>query len=475
MRKHLIHTIISAMVFWGVCGPAAALSAEDDQVFLDMINKIREAPYVYARDLGYTHEALIKIGILPEIKKRLAPYTLDSDLTAAAAEESKEMASEDMASEEITVSDTRPVYRLTASTGGVVSFFNFMSRETAFKIVINYLFKKELDNESFDHILSKDYSSAGIAISAGKVGSGNAWFVAICLRSSELVSQIQMLNLINQVRHNPDNIWNYTSLNRAEAYILNPNIVYLGDRDNGYKPLFFDASLSASARARSAYELNGTYPQALSEAQTDFERAAYYLYDGEFAQEYAARMKKINASTEENDPSVNEFFQWLIQKELESWPQSPVAFSVDFQDIGSNMAFQSSGISGEIYDLWVLSFVVGKNGRNTIGDDNSTINTAQNPRIYGVLFADIDKDNLYDPGEEIGKQTVTAWVHTDGVEGMQEVKQVATTDNAGHFSMELEANRQYLFVATIGEVSVRQDLFITSDQFVKLGYTPAVP
>jgi len=306
--------MISAMVFWGVYGPAAALSAEDDQYFLDMINQIRTAPYVYARDLGYTHEALSKIGILPETEISRAPYTLDSDLTAAAAKESEEMADEEMAGEEITVSDTPPVYRLTASTGGVVSFFNFMSREEAFIIVINYLFKKELDNESFDHILSKDYSSAGIGISAGKVGSGNAWFVAICLRSSELVSQIQMLNLINQVRHNPDNIWKYTSLDRAEAYILNPNIVYLGDRDNGYKPLFFDASLSASAQARSDYELNGTYPQGLSEAQTDLERAAYYDYNGEFAQEYALTMKKINTSTEKNSPSVNEFFQWLIQK-----------------------------------------------------------------------------------------------------------------------------------------------------------------
>jgi len=283
-----------------------------------------------------------------------------------------------------------------------------------------------------------------------------------------------MLNLINQVRHNPDNIWKYTSLDRAEAYILNPNIVYLGDRDNGYKPLFFDASLSASAQARSDYELNGTYPQGLSEAQTDLERAAYYDYNGEFAQEYALTMKKINTSTEKNSPSVNEFFQWLIQKELEAWPQSPVAFSVDFQDIGSNMATQSGEISGEIYDLSVLSFVVGKNGQNTSSDDNSTISTAQNPKIYGVLFSDIDGDDLYDPDEELAQQTVTAWVHTDGVEGMEEVKQVAT-DNAGHFSMELEANRKYLFVATIGEVSVSKDLFITSDQFVKLGYTPAVP
>ena len=455
------------MVFWGVYGPGAALSAEDTESFLKIINEIREDPYNYAKGLGYEHDFLIGKGIDPETKFK--PYETDSDLTQAAVDESASMAGE-----KISESTDPSVYRFSASTGGVVSFFNFMSREIAFKIVIDYLLEKELKTNAFDYILSKDYAYAGIDISAGKVGSGNAWFVTICFGSPELLSEIQMLNLINQVRYNPDNIWNYTPLKWKEACKLNPNIVYLGDRDNGYKPLFFDASLSASARARSAYELNGTYPQALSEAQTDLERAAYYGYNGEFAQEYALTMKKINASTEKNSQSVNEFFQWLIQKELEAWPRGPVAFSVDFQDIGSNMAFQSSEISGEIYDLSVLSFVVGKNGRNTSSDDNSTINTAQNPRIYGVLFEDIDGDNLYDPGEEIGKQTVTAWVHTDDVQGMQEVKQVAT-DNAGHFSMELEANRQYLFVATIGEVPVSQDLFITSDQFVKLVCTPTAP
>lgn len=182
------------MVFWGVCGPAAALSAEDNQLFLDILNEIRADPYEYAKGLGYGHDFLIGKGIGPDTPFDL--YTLDKDLTAMAADENQRMAGEEV------LEPKKPVHRLTALTGGVVSFFNFMPRDRAFEIVINYLLKKELDpdNESPRYILSeKTYSSVGIDISAGKVGSGNAWFVSICFGSPERVSEIQMLNLINQV------------------------------------------------------------------------------------------------------------------------------------------------------------------------------------------------------------------------------------------------------------------------------------
>jgi len=88
-------------------------------------------------------------------------------------------------------------------------------------------------------------------------------------------------------------------------------------------------------------------------------------------------------------------------------------------------------------------------------------------RIYGVLFSDNDGDGLYAPGEELIQQTVTVY---DGE--MQEIETVVT-DNAGHFSIKtLETNQQYSFTATIEEVQVREDIFITSDQFVKLVYAP---
>ena len=57
-------------------------------------------------------------------------------------------------------------------------------------------------------------------------------------------------------------------------------------------------------------------------------------------------------------------------------------------------------------------------------------------------------------------------------------KTEAVTDNAGHFFMRLEPNRQYHFVPAIEEnVQVTWNendgnYFITSDQFVKLVYSP---
>jgi|GEM_PF-1323464 len=447
MKKHFIHTIISVMVFWGVYSPAVALSAEDNQAFLEMINVIRKAPYEYAKGLEYTHEDLIAKGI--DSDTRFNPYTIDEGLTATAEDESQMMAGEKISESE----ETAPlVYRFAASTGGVVSFFNFMPRDTAFKIVIDYLFKNELDNNTFDYILSEKYSSAGIAISAGKVGSGNAWFVAICLRSSELVSEIQMLNLINQVRANPNNIWEYTQLNKAEAITLNPNFLDLIYSD--YKPLFFNASLSASARAH------------LSETQTDLELDANYGYEGEVVQEHGVEILSVSG---ESGPSVDSLFVSLIYKELIAWPLSYVAFLKDFQDVGYSKDFQI----GDNYNVSVLSFVVGKNDPNINDDENSSIiNDDETSRIYGVLFSDDDGDDLYAPGEELRQQIVTVSVYADDVGEMRELKTVRT-DNAGHFSMELESNRQYSFTATIGEDQVKEEgVFITSDQFVKLVYSP---
>jgi hypothetical protein len=473
--------MISAMVIWAVYNPAAALSAEDDQVFVDMINQIRTAPYDYAIGLDYLPEDLIAKGILPET--RYESYSLDEDLSATAADESHAMAeteSQLMAGEDITEPEELPVHRLTASTGGVVSFFNFMTRETAFKIVIDYLFKEELDNNTFNHILSEEYANVGIAISAGKVGSGNAWFVAICLGSAELVSEIQMLNLINQVRADPENIWKYLEFDQTEAFNLNANISSLFDSDNVYKPLFFDASLSASAQAQSFYILNEMYlEEALSETQTALERAKYYEYEGDVVQE---PFLSAYSSPEENGLSVDSLFLWLIEKELEKWPDSPVAFLTDFQDVGSSIAFLPGG---EIYD-WdtsVLYFVMGKKDPNTSNDESSSSSNNDDDddemsRIYGILFEDIDGDDLYAPGEELRQQTVTVSVYMDDVDEMQEYQRVVT-DNAGHFSIPLETNRQYNFTATITieEENVQVpwegndgDYSITSDQFVKLVY-----
>ena len=433
--------MISAMVIWAVYNPAAALSAEDDQVFVDMINQIREAPYDYAIGLDYTPEDLIAKGILPET--RYESYSLDEDLSATAADESQSMAGEDIKEPE-----EPPVHRLTASTGGVVSFFNFMTRETAFKIVIDYLFEEELDTNTFDHILSEKYAYAGIAISAGKVGSGNAWFVSIWLRSAELVSEIQMLNLINQVRDNPENIWEYKQLNKAQAFALNSNIIDLLLTE--YKPLFFDASLSASAR------------EHLSETQTDLEMYDYHGYQGEIVQ---ASDVEIRSLTEEDGRSVALLFESLLfSYELIDWPSSYVVFLRDVQDVGSNITYQSG--DNKIGSS-VLSFVVGKNESTTSSDENIDSNNDEYSKIYGVLFSDNDGDGLYTPGEELIQKTVIAYD-----DEMQAVE-TAVTDNAGHFSMKLKTNRQYRFVATIDDVLVEKEgVFITSDQFVKLVYSP---
>lgn len=445
------------MVFWGVYGPAAALSAEDDQFFLNRINEIRKEPYNYAIGLGCDPESLSAKGIGPE--KSLKPYTLASDLTVMAEDESQLTADDaDDDDDKIPESTDPPVYCSTASTGGVVSFFNFMSRETAFEIVIEYLFKTELDANRFGHILSEDYAYAGIAISAGKVGSGNAWFVSICLGSPDLVSEIQRLNMINDVRSDPNNIWKYkyngTKMNQADVFSRNSGIydLFAGK----YEPIFFNADLSASA----------------SQAETDPETDPYNGYEGEVVQDSGVTIP----CEEENSRSVDFLFFSLLYQELNDWPLGHVVFLNDIQDVGSNVTFQSG--DNDI-GLTELSFVVGKNDQNTDNGENPDNNNDQ-ARIYGLLFSDNDGDDLYAPGEELIQQDVTISVCVDDVGGMPEIIETVRTDNAGHFSSTLEANRKYYFTAIIDGVPVSWegndgDHLITSDQFVKLVYKPTPP
>lgn len=431
MKKYYIHIIISAMIIWGVYGPATAFSSEDNQYFLEMINKIRAEPHIYARDeLDYDPEYLNANGIY--VGKKLAPYELDAELTARAEHESKVMAGEEgLASEE-----KPPIYRLTATTGGVVSFFNFMTQDAAFKIVIDYLLKKEIDAKVFDHILSEAYSHAGLAISAGNVGSGNAWFVAVSLRSSELTTEIQMLNLINQVRSNPEYIWEYRDFNREETLAQKPNLI--DSLTSAYTPFFFNAALSASA----------------SKIEVDPESGAYHGYEGEI------QVSKVGIPclAEEASRSVDFLFSALMHRELFDWPRINVTFLKGVQDIGSSVAFQP-GDKNKI-STSVLSFVLGKTDQNAGCGNDCDHN--QTSRVYGVLFQDNDENGLYAPGEEILQEIVTAY------DDDMEVVQTAVTDNAGHFSMALDSSRQYKFTATINGVAFSWDFPIISGQFVKL-------
>ncbi|WP_041279355.1 hypothetical protein [Desulfobacula toluolica] len=441
MKKQIkLYTIILAMVFLGVHGASLAESSENKETFLDVINQIRTAPFSYALSLGYDSEFLVKSGILPETQ--FEPYAADDFLTAIAADDNGLMTGE-----ETLASKKKPVHLLTAETGGVVSFLNFMSLDTAFKIVIDYLFRKELDTNKFHHILSNAYSYAGIAISPGRVGGlGNAWFVAIRLGSSELVSEMQMLNLINQVRSDPWKILDYSELNSAEVFNENQSVLYLFT--NNYQPLFFDASLRAASGAHSFYVFHGAYPEPSGD--TPLERAAFHGYEGGFVQESALIVNFLKE--EEGGASVDTLFSSLIRNELKIWPLGSAVFLKDFQDAGSSISF---GVGADI-DVSVLSFVAGKKI-----SDNEQIS-----RIYGVLFSDNDGNGLYSPGEELIQQTVKVYA-----EEMQAVKNVIT-DNAGHFSMTLDSNKQYSFKATIEDVPVTQEIFITSDQFVKLVYSP---
>jgi len=442
MKKIKTYTIILLVILFCVCRSALAFMSENEASLLDLINQIRTAPFAYALALGYDQEFLAEMDILPETQ--FEPYLMDEYLCSSAADSNYSLTGEDKEPVE-----KLPVHLLTAETGGVVSFFNFMPVEVAFKIVIDNFLRKELETSNFQYILSNVYSYLGISIKAGALENRmNAWFFAVNFGSSTLKSEVQVLNMINQVRSEPWKVQAYIDRKIIDLYHENLNVLYLLRRK--YSPLFLNASLHASAQANSFSVLYETYSEAT--VFTPLERAMDNGYKGGFVQESV-----VDAAYEKDNliSCVNTVFSTLILDEFKTWPEGAAVFSSDFQDIGPGLSLRS----GDDFDRAVLSIYVGTD--MDIKEDD----VQQISRIYGIIFSDIDQNNVYSPGEEIVRENVVIYG-----EYLEPIKSVVT-DNAGHFSVTLESNKKYFFRAESEGFSVTKEILLTaSDQFVKLVY-----
>ncbi|WP_139168962.1 hypothetical protein [Desulfobacula phenolica] len=430
-----------AIIIFCVCSFSSAETSGNQSSLLGLINQIRTAPFSYALSLGYDTEFLKEKGILPDTA--LEPYVMDESLSSGAADENIFVDEKSTAAEE-----NGQVHLLTVETGGVVTFLNFMSSDIAGKIFIDYLFKQELENKNFQYILSSDYAYVGFSIKSGVTEAQmNAWFFTIRLGSSVLKSEGQVLNLINQVRSEPWKVQAYLDKELIEIFYENWNVFHSLGRE--YSPLFFDSSLHLSAVAGSFYMLNGIYPEPLLFPMTPSERSVHYGYNGPSVLESVV---EVACEKDNTVACVNKIFSSLVLNEFKAWPAGATVFSSEFQNAGLGISLCSE----KEFDM-VLTLDVG------IGVNDTD---EQNSRIYGILFWDNDENSLYTPGEEIARETVMVYD-----EDLNPLKSVVT-NNAGHFSITLESNKNYFFSSEPEGSSVSEKIFVATDKFVKL---PCIP
>ena len=415
-------------------------STEIQEYIIERINNIRLDPLSRAEDLGYDRQALLES--LPWLNE-----FIEKDVELLETDEFLILRAEVQNSPDILESDLLQPnpeilpgndYAYTGETEATVSFSNFMDMETALQIVIDNLFEQELDPE-FEgqrYILSSDFDLAGASLRGGvtwdRTGRKNSYFITICFGSSLLKSEVQVLNMINQVRAEPRKANNYILFNLNSLIQENFDVIhaFLGT----YKPLFLDKTLQK-------------YGTLFINTTTDYlSQALAYGYTG---------VEVDKSSTIEIFPKTdsNSFAIWifssLILDELKAYPEKKVVFNPDFNEAGVAVLF----VNGAVYDSAKLTLIAG----NKIEEDSSY------SKIYGLIYNDIDENGVYTPGEGAAGRTVVVYDKE-----IFEKVETAITDNAGHFSISLLNQKEYIIETGTGETKAAKDIYLDMDQFFEL-------
>lgn len=442
MKNKIKYAAISVITLFCVTGHAIADTASNNTVLFDLINQIRVAPFSYALSLGYDAAFLQERNIFPETV--LSPYLMDESLNSDAVRDNDNMAGKDTQ-----LLTNESVYLVTAETAGVVSFFNFMPLTAASKIFIENLFKNELENNKFQHILSTQYVYAGTSITSGVTADRmNAWFCTLHLGSSVLTAEIQLLNMINQIRSEPWKIRAYFNKDLTDFFQENISVFNLVGQS--FSPLFFDSSLHLAAGFSAINKLPGMQSNPLVANMNLLARSQYFGYQGQSASESTVA---IACAKDNFIECINPLFFSLISNELSRWPENSLVFSNEFQDAGPAIAVRSE----ENLDIAGFSLV---------GGAGSFGNSQAFSRVYGILFSDTDRNGVYSPGEEFAKENVMVFD-----QDLNLIRNVVT-NNAGQFSLTLDINKKYSFKAETETFSATKEIFVDSDQFVQLVYSP---
>jgi len=433
------------LMIWGA-GLAAASDTPDRFVF-DLINQYRAAPYENAVALGYDPAVLAEKAIFPET--RFEPYRVDDGLFSTAADANVRAA----ASESIDPPPD-PDRQQMIQTGAVLSFSNFIPMETAGTLFVRNLFTNELDTGEFRFILSSEFKHAGVAMDPGVLGGRNTWFSTLVLGSAARVSDIQLLNLINQVRAKPELVEKFVSTDLLHLFQQNWRIYYLPHLR--FQPVFFDDLLYECARAD---VMTPDMPDTDQQSMPVLED----VYPGELF--HATTVAASWENMAEARP-VTDLFSALLVNEFATWPYDAVIFSNHYKEAGTIISLAAgdptdsttSPGTGVHPGTGTASVCAGTGVTGSAPDTES-------PRIYGIVFADDNDDAIYAPGEELPGETVAVYdIHRNQVAEM-------ASDNAGHFTVTLTPG-QYWFEAIKAEEVVRRFIDIDKNYFVKMGFSP---
>lgn len=423
-----------------VCNAAdSSIAAENQAYVIGLINTIRQDPLSYAESLGFNRGDLLNNfpWMADELRHGFGGCRINVDLNNRAAYLTTTSKTVAQIQNEVGVQYD---YALFQEASGVVSFYNYMSVKNAYRVVLENLLRQELDPVNYGqrYLLNSRFNSVGAAAKGEKISDPNgnpyAYIVSICFASAALKSDVQMVNLINQIRQEPRDV--LADLGISLGTIAQKNInAFLGIQYTKYTP-FMDSTIlhDLGQSDTKASRTNGWVEQF----------STIPAYNGLDVSQSKAVTPHETLSSES---VVNTVFSSMLDNELIVWPVEGVIFSTKAQYAGVGMGF----VSGQGA---FISYTTVNAGVEAVPIDTEEVG------IYGLIYADEDKNGLYSPGE--GKNRAPVWVYNN--QGIL-IRRVFT-DNAGHFALKLTGNQSYTLHIPNGGELISLEPFLTENLYL---------
>ena len=420
----------AALAIGLVIGMPAPVNAADgmdaDELFaVELINWIRLDPVSYARALGYDPHVLLAdpSWLSGAAASPFPALTITEDLILRAEQENTYLSGVKEADEGLPAFETD--YARTGEITGTVSSIHFIEPRRAVRIVIDNQLKRELDPGFTGQrsILNSQLDLAGVSLTAG--GSlqdpifGSRYEVVITMGSSVSKAHRQVLNLINQFRHNP-------AAHRVGLGLAGPR--------ESYAPLFFNATLQAFVKT------------PFAEMENFAAHAENFGYTGLGL----SRISAIDTFPKTGpDVLVSGIFSSLVVNELKQAGHNSVLLGRFYTDAGIDFVY----VNGLNNDHIKLSAVAGLSENERPGFS----------KVYGIVYSDVNSNAAYTPGEGQSGRVVS--VH-DSVTFAS--LGTAITDNTGAFTASLPSGKAYLFYTGEGEAAVGAWVAVNANTFLTL-------
>jgi len=133
-------------------------------------------------------------------------------------------------------------------------------------------------------------------------------------------------------------------------------------------------------------------------------------------------------------------FFHLVKEELKAAPQRNGIFSNDANEGGMGLSFASDNDQIQIFSSVIDVGIADP-------EDSGKIN------IYGVVYSDIDENDIYSPGEGYESAIITIFRKSDMV-----ITEKIVADLEGHFNAVIETNESYQLEISTGEFSSSMDV-----------------